>query len=123
MLQADIGAGNWNRRSRSASNGIGEVEHNVADLVGSEVILQVDNLLHSGERHDTGALRAGFQGGVEGDLIERGGAGLAAGPLARPPAVENVGQAEQAAHHTRLRVLGGASEEIIVIEIEVDDLA
>ena len=34
-----------------------------------------------------------------------------------------IGEAEQAAHHAQFRVLGRAAEKIIVVEVEVDDLA
>src|SRR5262249_2247261 len=39
------------------------------------------------------------------------------------PAVEDVGEAEQSSHHARFGVLGRASEQVVVIEIEVDDFA
>ena len=49
--------------------------------------------------------------------------GLSPIGLSGLPAVENIGEAEQPAHHARFGVLGRASEKIVVVEIEIDDLA
>src|ERR1700730_2665596 len=47
---------------------------------------------------------------------------LVADFFSRLPAVENIGEAEQPAHHARFGVLRGASEKVVVVEIEIDDL-
>src|SRR6516164_9712820 len=39
------------------------------------------------------------------------------------PAVEDIGEAEQPAYHARFGVLRGAPEKVVVVEIEIDDVA
>ncbi len=48
---------------------------------------------------------------------------LVADLLAGLPAVEHVGEAEEAPHHARFGMLSGTAEEVVVVEIEIDDVA
>jgi hypothetical protein len=59
----------------------------------------------------------------ERDVVERGDVRLVADLLAGLPAVEHVGEAEEAPHHARFGMLGGTAEEVVVVEIEIDDVA
>ena len=101
---------------------IGEIVHEVADLVGGEIVLHVDDLLDAGERHHARALRAGFQRGVERDVVQRCGARLV---LTRCPVFQlsKISVRLNSRRTRRDSACSACSEEIIVVEIEVDNLA
>src|SRR5437588_2735745 len=140
LLKPDLGARD---RDRRAGNGhdislavldrmsafilevrpVGEVVHEVADLVRREIVLQIDDLLHSGERHHAGTLRAGFQRRIKRYLAERCGMWLVIDPRPGLPAVIDVREAEQPPHQPRFGVLCRAPEKSVVVEIKVDDVA
>src|ERR1700730_5332429 len=101
----------------------GQVVHDVADLVGAGVILQVDHLLYPAQRHHSRALGTGFERRIEGYVLEGEGTRFLRYLAARSPAIADVGQAKKAPHHARLGMLGRTSKEVVVIEFEVDDLA